>query len=81
MYKAKYSRDTTYNIRRGVSLKTNVSINTIISQSVFFFFFFFFDNWISYPRRGSQPGNDNDALFSILSWDTGKRKQKAVAVF
>ena len=42
MYKAKYSRDTTYNIRRGVSLKTNVSINTIISQSGFFFFFFFF---------------------------------------
>ena len=68
--------DTTYNIRGGVSLKTNVSINTIIFQSVFFF-----ENWISYPRGGSQPGNDNDALFSILFWDTGKRKQKAVAVF
>ena len=76
MYKAKYSRDTTYNIRGGVSLKTNVSINTIIFQSVFFF-----DNWISYPGGGSQPGNDNDALFSILFWDTGKRKQKVVAVF
>ena len=36
MYKAKYSRDTTYNIRGGVSLKTNVSINTIIFQSAFF---------------------------------------------
>ena len=79
MYKAKYSRDTTYNIRGGVSLKTNVSINTII-PNLFFFFFFFFDNWISYPRGGSQPGNDNDALFSILFWDTGKRKQKAVVV-